>query len=173
MTRIWKGLVAVALAGSSFALYGTSTAGATGPGDSITVTVANKATYANKFRTAINVSGTYTCAIATGWTPDSNFSGINVGVSEIQGKVVVQGQGGVGGPDSGFPICDGNTYSWTAQVPAGIPGPGGGSGATWKSGKATVSGGGNVADGFDCGGPGGGGTSNCMGTQFTQTIKIG
>lgn len=174
MIRIWKGLAVIALAGSSFALYGTSTAGATGPNDSFTMTVSSKATYVDKFRTAVTVSGTYTCTIESGWTPSQQYSGLNLNLTQVQGKVVVQGGGGIGGPGSEFPACDGQPHAWAVQIPAnsGSGGGGGGSPATWKNGKAIISGGGNVADGTDCGGMGGPGSSNCMGTQFNQTLKI-
>lgn len=163
---------ALALASLGLALAWLPAAGAVGPGDSFTMTVASKATYANAFRTAINVSGTYTCTITSGWTPSPDFSNLGANASQVQGKIVVQGQGGFGGAGSGFPVCDGAPHTWTLELQANVSTPTGGYAATWKGGKAIVSANGGVADGMDCGGMGGPGTSNCLGTQVNQVVQV-
>lgn len=156
-------LTMVAAAALFAAIASPVTAGA--DGGTYSLTVNPKASYANAYQTAITLTGTYTCSAT--WTPLGDFSGVNANVSQIQKKgSVVMGQGGNGGPD--YAICDGLPHAWTIQVNAGDFQ----TAATWKGGKATAMVNGNTADGFDCGGMGGGGTSNCMGAQVTRVIQI-
>lgn len=66
---------------------------------------------------------------------------------------------------------DGAAHPWSVNVPASFGSPP--EGAVWRMGQAIAIVNGGAADGMFCGGPGGGGTSNCIGNNVSQTIRIG
>jgi hypothetical protein len=143
----------LAVAGvAAFALAGFAIPAASAQGDPGTFTITvDKAAYTNQFKTAITVTGTYTCSPnfgEGGFDPASPIdSSLNINVSQIQGKgVIVSGGNGFGGL-----VCDGTTQTWAmTDVWANFgSGMGGGMPATWKGGRATVNANGGASQG-DC-----------------------
>jgi hypothetical protein len=156
---MFKRLAIIAVSALVAASFGIPAAAADNNG-SFTLTV-NKTAYTNQFKTAITLSGTYTCAPT--FVPDN--SGIGINVSQIQGKgVIVTGGSGLG------PLtCDGSFQTWTVtDVFANFgSGPMGGTPATWKGGRATTNVQGNASFG-DCG------AGNCLGigASVDQVVQI-
>lgn len=112
-------------------------------------TVAKKATLSNH-RLTMNLTGTYQCTAPVdqsgldsyGYPRDFDNGGIGGQVSEIVGSQVLMANWGMPANELS---CDGQSHSWwlfTNDVPRtqnGQPG-------LWKSGKATVQGGGGIND---------------------------
>ena len=140
---MYKRLAAIGALALVAASFGTPVASAQGGGDygTFTLTV-NKVAYTNQFKTALTVTGTYNCA--PNFEPTG--SNLNVNVSEIQGKGTIV----TGGSGMGSLQCDGLDHGWVISdvFASSGGGPGGGTPATWKNGRATVNV--NGGAGVDC-----------------------
>ena len=155
---MFKRLAVIAVSALVAASFGIPAAFAQTDNPSFTLTVNKTANYTNQFKTAITLSGTYTCSPS-----DPINSGININVSQIQGKgVIVTGGSYLMGPLT----CDGVSQPWTVTPVYANFGPGmGGMPATWKGGRATANVQGNASYG-DCG------AGDCIAASVDQVIHI-
>lgn len=154
---MFKRLALVAVSGLVAAGVAIPTASAEGE-DYFTLTV-DRTAYTNQFKTGLTVSGTYSCDVS--FDVNTDFSGIGINVSQIQGKRRVV----TGGSGYGELNCDGLTHSWSvSDVYANF----GFEPATWKGGRATASVGGGISDG-DCMG---GAECQGVGVEVNRVIQI-
>jgi len=155
---MFKRLAVIAVSALVAASFGIPAAFAQTDNASFTLTVNKTANYTNQFKTAITLSGTYTCSPS-----DPINSGININVSQIQGKgVIVTGGSYLMGPLN----CTGSSQTWTTDVYANFgSGPMGGTPATWKGGRATANVQGNASYG-NCE------AGNCIAASVDQVIHI-
>lgn len=131
------------MAGLAATTVALPAASAQGEGDYFYLTI-DKNAYTSQFKTMLTVSGTYTCNVES-FTPDPQFSGMGVDVSQIQSK----GRIVDGGSGYGDFTCDGTTHAWSVtDVYANFGSMG--EPATWKGGRATAHVGGGVNAGGEC-----------------------
>ena len=153
------------LVAASFGIPAEAALNPPNPDGSFTMTE-NKKAYTNHWKTVVTVSGMYTCS-PSDWIPNPENSGLNVGLTQIQGiRFVVTGQGGMGGEGL---VCNSEPQSWSVDVPANVSGDNGGTPATWKAGKVAANIGGKasdqVCDQNGCSG-------HNIGTNFDMVLQI-
>lgn len=158
---MFKRLALLFVSGLVAATVGVAAASA--QDDFFTLTM-DKTAFTNQFKTALTVTGTYSCSVSFEVNPD--FTGMGVNVSQIQGKGTVVS----GGSGFGPVICDGVIHPWSVtDVYANFgSGPMGGIPATWKGGRATADVNGNVSAGECQMGQG----CQGVGADVTRVIQI-